>query len=104
LPGKTKEKMHGHLWNVSASVAGRDVGKTGVVMDFRRLKGMLDDILSELDNSTLNRLEYFQKNNPSAELVAKYIYENLEAKLPKNVVLKSVKVSEGKGFCAKFAK
>lgn len=104
LGDETKEQMHQHLWNVSASVASRNVDKTGIVMDFRKLKGALDDILSELNDSTLNQVEYFQKNNPSAELTAKYIFEKLETKLPKNVLLKSVKVSEGKDCCAKFTK
>ena len=73
-------------------------------MDFRKLKSALDDILSELDNSTLNQLEYFQKNNPSAELVAKYIFEKLETKLSKNVLLQSIKVSENEDCSAKFTK
>jgi len=104
LPGRTKERMHEHLWSVRASVGRANVDKTGVVMDFRRLKAALDGILSGLNSSTLNRLEYFQKNNASAELVAKYIYEKLEAKVPKGVFLRSVEVSEGKDCCAKFSR
>ncbi len=74
-----------------------------VVMDFRELKAMLDDIVSEFDNVALNEISYFRQNNPSAENVARYIYEKLRAKLPEGVKLQNIRVVEEPGCAANFS-
>jgi len=99
-----KEPLHRHNWTTSAEVACPGLDKSGVVMDFGRLKSMLDDIVAGLDNTNLDRNEYFKANNSSAETIAKYIYEKLEVKLPRNVGLAAVTVYEQKGCWAKFTK
>jgi len=75
----------------------------GLVMDFRRLKAMLDDIVAEFDNVALDGIDYFKQNNSTAENVARYIYEKLQPRLPKDVSLKAVMVAEEQGCAAKFA-
>jgi len=47
----------------------------GLVMDFRRLKAMVDKTIADFDNIQLEKLDYFRRNNSSAEMIAKYIYE-----------------------------
>jgi len=73
-------------------------------MDFQQLKATLDNIVAELDKTTLSKIDYFQRNKPSAENVAKYIYEKLEPELPKGLRLRSIKVVEKPGCSARFAK
>ena len=102
LPDGSKEPTHGHNWLVTADVSSETMKPLGVVMDFRQLKAMADDIVAEFENKSLDKLDYFQRNNPSAENVAKYIYEKLEPKLPKGIELRSVKVEEEPGCSAKF--
>jgi len=103
LPDGSKEPAHHHNWSVTAEAGGRELDNTGVVMDFHRLRAELADILAPLDNSQLAAVEYFRQNNPSAENVAKYIFDRLETRLPKGVDLISVKVGEEQGCWAKFA-
>jgi 6-pyruvoyltetrahydropterin/6-carboxytetrahydropterin synthase len=102
LPDGSKERAHGHNWLVTADVSSETLNPLGVVMDFRQLKAMVDDIVGEFDDAPLDSLDYFQRNNPSAEHVAKYIYQKLEPKLPKDIKLRSVKVEEEPGCSAKF--
>ena len=102
LPDGSKESVHGHNWLVTADVSSETLHPTGIVMDFRQLKAMVDDIVGEFDDAPLDSLDYFQRNNPSAENVAKYIYEKLEPKLPKGIRLQSVNVEEEPGCSAKF--
>ena len=102
LPDGSKERAHRHNWLVTADVSSETMNPLGVVMDFQQLKAMVDDIVAELENAPLDKLDYFQRNNPSAENVAKYIYENLEPKLPKAIELQSVKIEEEPGCSAKF--
>ncbi len=99
----SKEPVHHHNWLVSAGLSSDELNSMAVVMDFRELKAMLDDILSEFDNRALNEISYFRQNNPSAENVARYIYEKLRAKLPEGVKLQNIRVVEEPGCAANFS-
>jgi 6-pyruvoyl-tetrahydropterin synthase len=61
-----------------------------------------DNIVADFGNSPLEKLDYFQRNNPSAENVAKYIYEKLEPELPKDLKLSHIRVVEQPGCSVKF--
>jgi 6-pyruvoyltetrahydropterin/6-carboxytetrahydropterin synthase len=102
LPDGSKEPLHHHNWAVTADVSSSELDSMGLVMDFRRLRAMVDNIVAVFDNNQLEKLDYFQRNNPSAENVAKYIYEKLEPKLPKDVKLNHIRVVEQLGCSAKF--
>ena len=103
LPDGSKEPVHSHNWAVTAEV-GRDIiSNMGLVMDFRRLKALLDNIVAEFDNVSLDGIDYFGQNNSTAENVARYIYEKLQARLPKDVKLEVIRVTEEPGCSAKFA-
>jgi len=103
LPEGSKEPVHHHNWLVSADVSSDKLNSMAVVMDFQELKAMVDDIVSEFDNMALNEISYFRQNNPSAENVAKYIYEKLRAKLPEGVKLQNIRVVEEPGCAANFS-
>ena len=103
LPEGSKEPVHHHNWLVSAGLSSDKLNSMAVVMDFQELKAMLDDIVSEFDNTSLNEISYFRQNNPSAENVARYIYEKLRDKLPEGVKLQNVRVVEEPGCAANFS-
>ena len=103
LSDGSKEPLHRHNWTVTADVGRDKVDSMGLVMDFHQLKAMVDNIIAELNNTTLKK-DYFQHNNSSAEMIAKYIYEKLEPKLPKAVTLNHISVVEEPGCSAKFSK
>ena len=88
------EPCHAHDWIVNAVVSSEKLNNIGIVMDFHKLKGIIENITSELSDINLGDLQYFQQNNPSAENVAKYIFEKLEPQLPKNVKLEYISVVE----------
>jgi len=102
LPDGSKEPVHSHNFSVIAEVAGQNLSNMGLVMDFHRLKAMLDDIVAEFDNMKLDSIDYFQPVNSTAENIAKYIFEKLQLKLPKDVKLEAVTVTEEPGCSAKF--
>lgn len=102
LPGGSKEAVHSHNWSVTAEVGRDRLNDMGLVMDFHRLKAMLDNIVAEFDNMTLDSIDYFRPINSTAENVAKYIFEKLQLKLPKDVNLEAVRVTEELGCSAKF--
>ena len=71
-------------------------------MDFQTLQAMIDKTVASFDNTALESIGYFQQNNPSAENVAKYIYEKLLIELPEGVKLQNIRVVEEPGCWAMF--
>ncbi len=102
LPNGSKEPKHFHNWVVIASVSSEKLNDMGVVIDFHRLKAAVDNVIGGLENVPLGGIDYFKKNNPSAENVAKYIYECLKPKIPKEVRLSSITVFEQSGCSARY--
>ena len=102
LPDGSKEPVHSHNFSVTAEVGRERLNNMGLVMDFHRLKAMLDDIVAEFDNVKLDSIDYFRPMNSTAENVAKYIFDKLQLSLPKDVKLEAVSVTEEQGCAAKF--
>lgn len=80
------ENLHGHNFTVEVTVAAENLGSDGLVMDFRQLKEWTGEILDRLDHRHLNELSYFQGKNPSAENLAKFIYDCLVEKVAGSVL------------------
>ena len=104
LPDGSKEPLHNHDWVVTAEVASEELDSMGIVMDFHRLKAMVDEITSDFAGKQLDDHEYFAVHSSSAETVARYIYERLEPQLARNVKLVSVSVIEEPLCRARFSK
>ena len=79
-PGKCA-RLHGHNWTVAAIVRGNDLDDLGMLIDFKVLKGELNRVLEEFDHSFLNEHETFAKDNPTAENLARIIFERLNESL-----------------------
>lgn len=103
LPDGVKEPGHYHNWSVSAEVESEKLNDIAVVMNFEQLKEMLDNIVSTFHNKSIDENGFFQQNNPSAENVAKYVYDKLKPKLPEGLKLRSISVVEQPGCTAKFS-
>ncbi len=102
LPDGSKEPVHSHNWIVTAEVGSDRLDKMGLVMDFHRLKAILDDIVAEFDDVKLDSIDYFRPMNSTAESVAIFVFEKLQPKLPNDVKLEAVRVTEEQGCSAKF--
>ena len=102
LADGSKEPVHSHNWVIIANLSSEKLNNMGIVMDFRTLKAMIDKIVAEFNNKALESIGYFQQNNPSAENVAKYIYEKLLIELPEGIKLQNVRIVEEPGCSAIF--
>jgi len=78
------EKIHGHNYRVRLWVRGEELDEGGMLADFSLLKKILKEVLEPLDHSNLNDFALFQ-NDPSAERIARYIFEEVKEKLPGHV-------------------
>ena len=78
-PGKC-DRLHGHTWTVAAKVRGRELDGLGMLVDFRAFNGALKEVAGTLDHQCLNELPAFEGQNPTAENIARYIYEAMKAR------------------------
>ncbi|MBU1121659.1 MAG: 6-carboxytetrahydropterin synthase QueD [Candidatus Omnitrophota bacterium] len=98
------ESLHGHNWKVEVLVSAEKLNPPGMVMDFGELKGIVKDVLEGLDHKHLNDLDYFKKENPSSETIAKYIFDKLKGKIENDSCdLTEVRVWETENSCASYA-
>ena len=56
---------------------------TGLLVDFGDLKRLMRAVVARLDHQFLNDLPPFDAINPSAENIARHIYDRTAAQLPK---------------------
>ena len=88
-------RLHGHTWGVSACVGAELVDEIGICIDFKDVSKALEEISGVFDHQSLNDLEEFSIINPTAENIAKHIYDRLSEKLNRdNITVLSVTVAE----------
>ena len=97
------EKLHGHNWKVQAVVSCSRLDRTGMTIDFHRLKHELNKVIDAFDHKYLNDIKPFKKMNPTSENIAKYIFESLSKLVnDKRIKLKSATVWETDTSCATY--
>jgi 6-pyruvoyltetrahydropterin/6-carboxytetrahydropterin synthase len=92
-PGECRE-LHGHTWDVEATVQGERLDDIDIVYDFKQLKADLASVLGLFDHAYLNDVPPFTDLSPTAENLARVIFEALSVQLGKQVTLKEVAVWE----------
>lgn len=75
------ENVHGHNYRVRARLRGENLDAIGLLCDFKDIKAWLREIGDSLDHQFLNDLEPFQHVNPSAENLARHIFERLQERV-----------------------
>jgi 6-pyruvoyltetrahydropterin/6-carboxytetrahydropterin synthase len=77
-----------------------------MLVDFSLLKKALKEAVDPLDHSNLNDMEIF-KNDPSAERIARFIFERVREKLPElgvdTALLHAVDVFENARSMARYS-
>ena len=92
------ENPHGHNYKVRITLAGNELDSIGLLWDFKDLKAAMNTVIDRLDHQYLNDVEPFKVQNPSAENLAKYFYQETAARLKAStqgrVAVKDVRVWE----------
>ena len=102
-PGKCA-RLHGHNWVIEAVAQGSQLNELGILIDFKIFKSELNKILDELDHQFLNELQMFATKNPTAENIAKEIFDKLSAAeiFTGTTKLTAVKVYESPKSCVTY--
>jgi 6-pyruvoyltetrahydropterin/6-carboxytetrahydropterin synthase len=68
-------EQHGHRYRVVATVCGEALRPDGTLFDITVLQDALRAALDRLEGRDLNTLQQLARPNPTAEVVARYIFE-----------------------------
>jgi 6-pyruvoyltetrahydropterin/6-carboxytetrahydropterin synthase len=97
------EKLHGHNWRVEVSVRSERLDPLGMVMDFKALKAEAKKALDALDHRYLNEVPPFDRENATAENIARHVFKELSGALNGPTVRVSmVRVWESDGAAAAY--
>lgn len=104
MVAKKCENLHGHNWKIEICVAGKDLNKAGVLIDFGELKQHVSVIMAKLDHKFLNELDDFNDNYPpSSENIAHYIAKTLQSMIDSpDIKVARVTSWESENACATY--
>jgi 6-pyruvoyltetrahydropterin/6-carboxytetrahydropterin synthase len=101
------ENPHGHNYKIRVTLAGAELDKAGLLLDFKDLREVMKHVIERLDHQMINEIEPFTVINPSAENLAKYFYDEsntrLKAVTSGRVHVKDVTVFETDTTTAKYS-
>ena len=75
------EDLHGHNYKVRITLAGQELDSVGLLYDFVHLKQVIHAVIRSLDHKYLNEMKPFDVLNPSAENIARYIFDETSKQL-----------------------
>ncbi|MFH1540132.1 MAG: 6-carboxytetrahydropterin synthase QueD [bacterium] len=98
------EEIHGHNWRVRVYVRAEELDKAGMVVDFKALKGAMEEVADLLDHKDVNAVAPFDEINPSAENMARFFFERVGGKVDGGrAAVSRVMVWETEGSCAIYS-
>ena len=97
FPGDCK-RIHGHNWQIKATIKSSELNHNGMVMDLFELQNILDKCLEKFDHQFLNHIEPFDKIAPTSENIAFLVFTEMAEKLPEFITMESIEVCETPDF------
>jgi len=95
--------LHGHNWKVVVTAGSEQLDHVGMALDFAVLKSETRAILDQVDHTYLNEVFPFTELNPTAENIAKWVWEMLVKHLDvANIVVMRVSVWESDNAFATY--
>ncbi|HVF61277.1 MAG TPA: 6-carboxytetrahydropterin synthase QueD [Thermoanaerobaculia bacterium] len=98
------ENLHGHNYRVRVHVAADQLDELGMVLDFADLKEVVQEVLGPFDHRVINDIPPFDRRNTTAELLAEFVYQEVERRLAptERVRVARVEVWENETACAVY--
>ena len=75
------ENVHGHNYKVRVTLAGPELDSVGLLYDFVHLKQVIQSVIRSLDHRFLNDFAPFDTTNPSAENIARHIFDEISQQM-----------------------
>lgn len=95
------ENLHGHNYRVRVHAAAGELDGLGMVVDFADLKAAIAEVLGPFDHRVINEIPPFDERNTTAELLARYAYDEVARRIDDGRVrVTRVEVWENETSCA----
>ncbi len=102
--GGEGERLHGHNWRIRATLGAEQLDANGMVVDFADLALALREATDRYRESFLNSVEPFDRINPTAEHLAREVYQRLSDRFrTERVRVEAVEVWESPRSCARYS-
>jgi len=96
-------RMHGHNWKIEAEATATQLNDIGMAVDFKVIKKAVKVVTDRLDHFYLNDIPPFDKTNPTAENLARYIYQEVSLLLNNDTIrLSSLTIWETERACVRY--
>ncbi|MDF1870537.1 MAG: 6-carboxytetrahydropterin synthase [Phycisphaerales bacterium] len=103
-----QEPIHGHNFKTTATISGATLDDDGLLCDFHTVQDQLIDICKPFTNNNLNETPPFDTLNPTAELIAKHIADELADRLDESLSphakVHSVSITEAPNCLATYSR
>ncbi len=100
LSDGTWEPVHGHDWGVRVHFCCSELDGSGMVVDFHEAERHLKSVLAPLQYADLNLSQAFRDRNPTTEVVARYVFDELQSRSIGTV--SRVEITEAPGCVAVY--
>ena len=97
------ERLHGHNYRVQVILGADSLHESGMLLDFREAKHMINQVVGQLDHQFLNELKPFDDINPTSEHIARHIAEEIEEDLPEGTRVDRVTCWESDRCAARYS-
>jgi 6-pyruvoyltetrahydropterin/6-carboxytetrahydropterin synthase len=97
-------RIHGHNWKIKIGLKAEKTDNSGITADYAVLKKMVDELVLQFDHNYFNDHPYFKSINPTSENISKFIYTELEKKIPPSIEMDFVQISETSDFSVMYRK
>ena len=94
--------LHGHNWKIQVEVKSDKVDDIGMVIDFKDLKDITWQIVGKFDHQVFNEVAPFDKQNPTAENISKYLYSEIGKNLPEGVKMDRIRLWETDNYSIEY--
>lgn len=104
--GHKCKRVHGHNYKIQVTVLrcideeGEGLDKSGFIIDFWDLDPIVQKYIDLVDHRCLNDIEGLE--NPTAERIANWFWENISGDTPHDLVIERVRVYETDECYAEF--
>ena len=97
------QNLHGHNYRVRVHVRAERLDELGMVIDFADLKAATEQVVGRFDHAVINDHPPFDaERNTTAEELARWVFEEIAARLPAGREVARVEVWETDSSCAAF--
>lgn len=99
------ENLHGHNYKVRVTLSGAELDASGLLYDFVHLKQVIHTVIHSLDHKYLNETKPFDVVNPSAENLARYVYDEAQKLMhqaPSGAAISSITIWETETSAATY--